>query len=134
LPDLEAVLQELVVNLVSHHNTGRYPEAVYHAFVLGLLANLRSLYEIRSEAETGYGRADILMIPRTDDFPTGYVIEFKSLQPGENLEAAAAAALEQIETKKYAAQLREAGTAPENIRKLAVVVRGKEVRVVEAKR
>jgi hypothetical protein len=129
LPDLEAVLQELVLDLVSHHDTGRYPEAVYHAFVLGLLANLRGLYEIRSEPESGYGRADILMIPRTGEFPTGYVIEFKSLKPGEDLEAAVAAALAQIETKAYGARLREAGTAPENIRALAVVVRGKEVRV-----
>jgi len=129
LKDLESVLRDLVVNLLSHHDVGRYPEAVYHAFVLGLLANLRGVYDIRSEPETGYGRADILMVPKTADFPLGFVIEFKALAEGGDPDAAVAAAFEQIEAKNYAARLREAGTAPENIRKLAVVVRGKDVRV-----
>jgi hypothetical protein len=130
LRDLEPVLRELVLNLLSHHDIGRYPEAVYHAFVLGLLANLRNLYDIRSEPESGYGRADILMIPLSADFPLGYVIEFKVLGEGEDLEDAVAAAFAQIKAKHYAAQLLESGIPPENIRELAVVVRGKDVRAV----
>jgi hypothetical protein len=53
------------------------PEAVFHAFVLGLLANLRSVYDIRSQAESGLGRADIIMITKTSRYPAGYLIEFK---------------------------------------------------------
>ena len=128
LNELDSVLRELAVGLMSYHQVGgRFPEVVYHAFVLGLLANLRGVYEILSEPESGYGRADILMVPKTEDYPHGYVIEFKSLASGEDLEASAAAALEQIEKRAYAARLREAGVAEENIRRLAVVVRGKEV-------
>ncbi len=130
LGDLERVLRELVLNLMSYHSVGRFPEAVYHAFALGLLANLRHLYDIRPEAESGYGRADILMIPKTSDFPLGFVIEFKAVGDAGDLDAAVSAALEQIEEKAYASRLLEADVAPENIRKLAVVVRGKDVRVV----
>ena len=129
-PDrLEPSLSNLVLALLSHHDPAHFPEAVYHAFVLGLLANLRSIYDIRSEAETGYGRADILMIPKTPDYPLGYVIEFKALDAEADIDAAVAAAFEQIEAKAYAARLLEAGVASENIRKLAIVVRGKDVRV-----
>ena len=129
LDGLENVLRELVTALISHHNVGRYPEAVYHAFVLGLLANLRGLYDIRSEPETGYGRADILMVPKTKDFPLGFVIEFKSLDAGADFDAAESAAFAQIEEKKYTSRLLEAGVVPANIRKLAVLVQGKNVRV-----
>ncbi len=132
--DVEAFerdLRELVLNLMSYHNVGQFPEAVYHAFVLGLLANLRYHYDIRSEHESGYGRADILMIPKTPRFPLGFVIEFKAVEEGGDADAAVSAAVEQIEKKAYAIRLLEAGVAPENIRKLAVVMHGKDVRVVQ---
>jgi len=58
----ESLLQELVERLLSYYDVGRCPEAVYHAFILGLLANLRSIYDIRSNPESGYGRSDILMV------------------------------------------------------------------------
>ncbi len=129
LKDLESVLRDLVVNLLSCHDVGHYPEAVYHALVLGLLANLRGVYEIRSNPETGYGRADILMIPKTPDFPVGYVIEFKALVAGGDFDAAMTAAFGQIEEKQYAARLLDGGVAPENVRELAVVFQGRDVRV-----
>ena len=40
------------------------------------------IYEIHSNPETGYGRADILLRPRGERFPLGFVIEFKSLPRG----------------------------------------------------
>ena len=131
-PRFETLLQNLVENLFSCHDTGRYPEAVFHAFTLGLLANLRSIYEIHSNPETGYGRADILLRPRGDRFPLGFVIEFKSLPADGDLAKAATDALAQIEAKQYAARLREAGVPAEQIRKLAVVVSGRRVKVQSA--
>ena len=128
-PRFEALLQELVDNLFSYHDTGKYPEAVFHAFTLGLLANLRGIYEIHSNPETGYGRADILLRPRGERFPLGFVIEFKSLPADGDLEQAVADALAQIEAKQYAGRLREAGVPAEQIRKLAVVVSGRRVKV-----
>mgnify|MGYP006279869453 CR=1 FL=1 len=130
--DFEHVLQELVLSLVSHHDVARRPEAVFHAFVLGLLANLRRVYEIQSNAECGYGRADIIMRPKTERYPLGYVIEFKSVDEGADLETALDDALRQIDARDYPARLRSAGVAPENIRRLAVVLCGEKLRVRRA--
>jgi len=128
-PRFEALLQELVDNLFSCHDTGKFPEAVFHAFTLGLLANLRGIYEIHSNPETGYGRADILLRPRGEHFPLAFVIEFKSLPADRDLEQAVADALAQIEAKQYTGRLLEAGVPVEKILKLAVVVSGRRVRV-----
>ena len=127
--DLQGVLQELVLSLVSHHDIGRRAEAVFHAFVLGLLANLRRMYEIRSNAESGYGRADIIMRPTTERYPLAFVIEFKSIEDDADADGALDEALQQIEDRDYAAQLRSAGVAADDIRRLAVVLSGKELHV-----
>ena len=132
LGQLELLLSDLTKNLISHHDVARYPEAAYHAFVLGLLANLRQVYEIRSNPEAGYGRADIVMRPKTKEYPLAFVIEFKSIPADGDLDKAAMTALAQIDEKAYAASLLEAGVAPEMIRKLAIIVSGKRVKVLPA--
>ncbi|MBP9008406.1 MAG: ATP-binding protein [Methanospirillum sp.] len=128
---LEQTLQNLTVSLVSFYDLARLPEAVFHAFVLGLLANLRSIYDIRSNAESGLGRADILMIPKTAGYPIGYVIEFKSIYPDDDMEKSAQEALTQIRERKYDASVLSGGTEPDNIRYLAIVLQGKNVMVKE---
>ena len=125
----EALMQELVGTLFSCYDTGKFPEAVFHAFTLGLLANLRGRYEIHSNPETGYGRADILLRPRGEEYPLGFVIEFNTLPAGGDMERAVNDALAQIETKQYTARLLEAGVPAEMIRKLVVVVSGRQVKV-----
>jgi hypothetical protein len=127
LPHLESTLQRLVLGLVSHHDTAKQPEAVFHAFCLGLLANLRMIYDIRSNHEVGYGRADITMAPKTERFPSGFVIEFKTLKVGEDMKKALDLAIAQIKAKAYDTKLAEAGVAP--IYRLAVVLQGKNLRV-----
>jgi hypothetical protein len=124
---LETTLQRLVLNLVSHHDIAKQPEAVFHAFCLGLLANLRMVYEIRSNHEVGYGRANIIMRPKTPRFPVGYVIEFKSIAAGQDVEVALQEALGQIECKAYDAELLEAGVT--QVYRLAMVLQGKRLRV-----
>ena len=127
--EFEHLLGKLVEGILSYHDTARFPEAAYHAFVLGLLANLRTTYEIRSNAESGYGRADIILLPRTAEFPVGYVIEFKSVSTGSEPETETEAALQQIEDRDYVSQLREAGVKEENLRRMAIVVAGKKIAV-----
>ncbi len=128
---LEDTLQNLILSLVSIHDLAKLPEAVFHAFVLGLLANLRAVYEIRSQPETGFGRADILMIPKDERFPVAYVIEFKSVRPDEDIEESAEKALLQIQKKYYDTALRSAGIHPSRIRRLAIILQGKKVVVRE---
>ena len=40
------------------------PERFYHGFVLGLIADQTDIYEIRSNRESGFGRYDVMMIPK----------------------------------------------------------------------
>ena len=127
--EFERLLGKLVRGLFSCHDAARFPEAAYHAFVLGLLANLRAIYEVRSNAESGYGRADIILRPRTEQYPVGYVIEFKSIAGDEEIEPEMEKAFEQISRREYVTRLQEAGVEEANIRRIAVVVAGKQVAV-----
>ncbi len=130
-PVLEDILQNLVVSLVSCHDVARFPEAVFHAFVLGLLANLRSIYDIRSNAESGYGRADIIMIPKGVRYPVAYVIEFKSIESNENIDGSALHALRQIREKGYETIAMSSGIPTIRVRRLAIVLQGKRIAVRE---
>lgn len=126
---LEQTLSDLTLGFVSVYDVAKLPEAVFHAFVLGLLANLRNVYEIRSNVEAGYGRADILMIPKTGSYSIGYIIEFKSVKKEGDGVKAASDGLAQIQEKKYMAALLHAGVPMEKIVKLAVTLQGKKVTV-----
>ena len=50
-----------------HASERSQPERFYHGFVLGLLVEVRDLYEVRSNRESGYGRYDVILIPRNLD-------------------------------------------------------------------
>lgn len=123
------IFKEFVLNSMSSFDTGgRDPEKVYHAFVLGLLLNLKDSYQIKSNRESGFGRYDIIIIPRERE-KHGIIIEFKKIHTNkkEDLEKAAAEALEQIERKNYAQELLRVGV--NRIIKVAIVFSGKKVYV-----
>ncbi len=125
------MLQKTVLIIASYHDFSGEPEKFYHALVMGLLVWLSNSHEIKSNRESGYGRYDIMIIPKN---PTGigYVIEFKALHDHqkETPETLLDSALEQIEEKKYATELCERGI--KNIKKLAIVFKGKEVHVKQS--
>ena len=134
IPEFARHLQTLVLNMLSFHDTaggeGRTPEAVYQSFVLGLLANLGNEYRIRSNIESGLGRADILMSPELDtQGGRGIVMEFKRLGKNESMEEQLTAALAQIEEKQYASTLRAEGC--DEVLSLAIVFDGKRLEVRE---
>ena len=79
-------------------------ENFYHGMLLGLLQSQES-WIVRSNAETGIGYSDISVATPER---LGIVIELKYAEDG-NLERACAAALAQIEEKKYAEGLRRRG-------------------------
>jgi len=120
-------LEEMVLSVLSYHDTaGDAPEQVYHAFVLGLLTHLSDRYIVRSNRESGYGRYDVLMIPRQVDEP-GFVFEFKKIdRPDEKtVKEAMQSALQQIKVKQYAVELQAQGV--KRIWGIGVVVDGKQV-------
>ena len=129
----ERLLREMVVQIFSCHDFGKETEKVYHAFTIGLLVWLGSRYEIKSPArrdESGYGRSDVMLMPR-DPNAAGIIIEFKKVNTRrrETKDGAIAKAFQQIEEKNYAAELQHRGI--QQIRKLAVVFKGKQVWVKE---
>ena len=132
VPQFRSLLQDLVLSMLSYHDVGkgetRTPEAVYQAFVLGLLADLGHAYIIRSNREAGMGRADILMAPR-DTSLRGVVMELKSWEEGHSAEEQLEAALAQIEEKQYAAELAAQGI--EEVLRLGIVFDGKQLHVRE---
>ncbi|HWN70028.1 MAG TPA: AAA family ATPase, partial [Haliangium sp.] len=111
---VERDLERLLLQHVSHHDLPRPAgELPYHMFVLGLLVRLAPEYDVRSNRETGFGRADVLIAPRQPGRP-GVVMELKTLDPRRDAspEAALDAAMRQIEQRAYAAELATAGAAP----------------------
>jgi hypothetical protein len=116
------------VNVSYFDTAGPEPERFYHGLVVGLLAGLGSSYEVRSNRESGFGRCDVMVLPRAAGQP-GVVIELKRVETevGETPEKALSAALAQIDERDYAAELRERGAAP--IHRMAAVFDGKRAYV-----
>ncbi len=114
---------------MSFFDTAGEPEKVYHAFVMGLLLWITPEYQVKSNRESGYGRYDIMIIPREETGKLSFIIEFKKTRKKETLETAAKSALAQIEEKKYEAELIAKGI--KNYKKLAIVFKGKEVTIKE---
>ncbi len=104
------------------------PERFYHGFVLGLMVELDGRFEITSNRESGFGRYDIMLIPKDREKDCAYIIEFKVHKPMKenDLAQTVANALNQIEEKRYEAKLVADGFVPENIRKYGFAFKGKE--------
>lgn len=111
--------------------TGRDPEKVYHAFVLGMLVSLSKTHEVVSNRESGIGRYDVSLIPK-DIKKCGVIFEFKRYdkEDEDTIEEMLDIALKQIEEKQYDTELKNRGI--NNIIKLAVVFNGKEVHIKES--
>jgi hypothetical protein len=104
--------------------SGHEPERFYHALVLGILVTLRNSHQILSNRESGYGRYDVMIIPK-DLSKLGIIIEFKVAESESDLETAATEALDQIQAKNYQAELEARGI--KHILKLAIVFFGKKI-------
>ncbi len=126
----EKMLKQIVLAVFSFHDFGNEPEKVYHALVAGLLIWITNTHEVKSNRESGYGRYDIMIIPK-DIAKIGYVIEFKTVdqEDKETVKAALTSALAQIEAKQYAMELRQRGIT--HIKQLAIAFLGKKIFIKE---
>lgn len=108
--------------------SGEEPERVYHSFVLGMLVALNNTHYVLSNRESGYGRYDVMVIPKDITKP-GIIIEFKRARKNnkKTIEQLIEEAKTQIEDKKYETELLSRGIT--DIKKLVIVFKGKEVSV-----
>lgn len=136
--DLEAMnyyMNKVSLATFSHFDVGGEtseslePERFYHGFVLGLMAERAECYQIRSNRESGFGRYDVMMIPKNREKYPAIIIEFKvcSRAKKETLEDAVQEALKQIEDKKYDTELLALGVPQERIRHYGFAFAGKNV-------
>ncbi len=123
----EEKLQETLLSNVSYHDGGQ-EEKYYHNLVLGMVLSLSKEYKVHSNLESGYGRYDLSLEPK-DRRKTGLLLEFKVAKSEEELEKKAKEALEQVETKQYATEMKEREIV--TILGLGVAFCGKKVRVAQ---
>jgi hypothetical protein len=120
-------LSELVMELFSYHDiSGKEPEKVYHAFLLGLLNSFKESYQLKSNKEAGKGRFDILLIPNTLQ-DKGIIIEVKRTDQNDKqiIDSALNEALAQIVNNSYAIELKTLGH--QNYYGIAAVFFGKSL-------
>ncbi|SET87491.1 PD-(D/E)XK nuclease superfamily protein [[Clostridium] aminophilum] len=107
-------------------------EGFYHGLILGLVALMDNQYKVRSNRESGDGRYDISLIPRTSQYP-GIIMELKAGRSLDELalDRLAKEALHQIGERKYEAEMQEEGIS--DILKLGIAFSGKNVRILTEK-
>ena len=57
-------MNKITLDVGSEGAGNQEPERFYHGFVLGLIADQTDIYEIRSNRESGFGRYDVMMVPK----------------------------------------------------------------------
>jgi hypothetical protein len=119
-------LESLLLSMMSYHDVaGDHVEAVYQAFMLGLLAHMSSTHRVTSNREAGLGRADLLITPRLPG--PGAILELKRVLRDETPEHAMARAIEQLSTRRYDAEVFAAGAT--RVYQYAIVFDGKRCAV-----
>ena len=133
--DIDAMnyyMNQIIMTTFSYFDVGQNePERFYHGFVLGLIADQTDIYEIRSNRESGFGRYDVMMIPKikeTKKYPA-IIMEFKvrNIKREESLEDTVQTVLTQIKEKCYDAELYDRGLKKEEIHHYGFAFEGKKV-------
>lgn len=128
LETFEDILSDFVMKSVSYFDTAERNESFYHALVLGMLIGLGDDYQVESNRESGYGRYDVMVIPK-DKSKLGIIMEFKKVnqKKGEDLETAVEVALRQLKDKNYRQELLNSNVA--NILEIGIAFQGKDLLV-----
>lgn len=123
LRQLDRSIERLILSIMSFHDINKKYENSYHMLLAGFFYALDGYYITKSNVEAGYGRADILLIPK-DKNKAGYILELKKAD-SSNLEKKVEEALKQIDDKKYYVELERYGI--KEIVKIGYVFDGKKV-------
>lgn len=126
LRKMQDAITEYIDKTISFYDSGT--EGFYHGLLLGLVSLTDTQYKIRSNRESGDGRYDISLIPRNKKY-SGIIIELKS-KGGLNeveLEKLSEIALEQINSKRYSAEMEKDGIT--NVLKMGIAFSGKKMKI-----
>ena len=97
---LSQIISRCLRETISYYD---YKEDYYHAFLAGLLSG--APYTVKSNRETGNGRADILVIDKASN--TLVILEVKRAQSRDELEKLATQALAQLKDREYGSDLED---------------------------
>ncbi len=122
---LKTEIQSLLIQSVSSFDT--VGENFYHGLILGLCTLLNGYY-LTSNRESGYGRYDIQLMPKSDNLP-GIIIELKAEKDctQQALQKLSKSALAQILEKKYDSEMKAKGI--KTIYRYGVAFSGKSVEI-----
>ncbi len=98
-------LESILKNNASYHDTAN-GESFYHGMMLGFCVLLKDTHIVKSNRESGYGRFDLALLPKSPD-GQGVILEFKRAESEAQLQEKAKEALQQIEDMAYMTELQE---------------------------
>eukprot|EP01035_Chromulina_nebulosa_P020386 gene20386-26456_t len=128
-------LKEFINTAISFHSTAtNKAESFYSGLMTTLMVLIpKSLYQVEQERESGDGRIDLLVIPKTNaTYRNALILEFKisdKKSDKQNLKAVAEEALAQINTKKYETKI-QTHAGIEKVIKIGLAFCGKDVEMV----
>ena len=97
---LSDVISRCLRETISYYD---YKEDYYHAFLAGLLSG--TPYTVKSNRETGSGRADILVVDKASN--TLVILEVKRAHSRDEMDKMADLALEQLKDREYGSDLED---------------------------
>jgi len=85
-------------------------ERFYKGFLLGLLAIAINGYVVESEMESGYGRLDVVVYPKSKEYGEyAAIFEIKRSSKEDDLETLSKDALKQIRERRYYTKMKSLG-------------------------
>lgn len=124
---LQKAIAEYMDQSISFYDSSS--ESFYHGLMLGLIAFMDHYYKIKSNRESGDGRYDICLFPKTSKHP-GILMEFKWGRnlDHDTLDALAREALHQMDHKRYDLEMTEMGVT--HILRFGIAFSGKKVKIL----
>lgn len=123
------IILDRMISILDTKARDRQKENFYHGLLLGLLRGSNPNWLIKSNRESGDGFSDIIIKPEDPD--SGIIIEVKYATSFQGLDKFCEDAMNQINTRRYDAVLREEGRC--NIIKYGIAFHKKRCKVVSDK-